>query len=410
MRSRWRDTQRVRDTVEGVKLRSAAVVALTVMLLAGCSTPQAEKSPVGGDGPVVEVTRLLTSQVASQRISPLSAARVYGYSFWGGWSAHEAGLHDDTAAWVTAEIGRTLMVNRYAVTEFSAFQQRRSIQVGEEQQALATVEAVLEVAAKDGSDAELQGWVRVPGPLQWRPTGTGMPGLDPDWGTLRPIVTASGTCELPAPDMAQVEREAEQMLKEFDPEGANNEITLWWLAGNGTPTPSGQWLNIITNYLLDNKVPTETAWSVLGHSGVAAFDISIRLWAEKYRHNLLRPESLWFDRHGASAPTLRRETPNHPSYPSGHSGFSAAAATTLVGSLGVDTVAVRDTLPVDVIVPAQERKWDDVWLAVSEASRSRVLSAFHYPLDVRTGEDLGRCVGEQVLKGLTPVLGAETQR
>jgi membrane-associated phospholipid phosphatase len=193
------------------------------------------------------------------------------------------------------------------------------------------------------------------------------------------------------------------MRQDFDPEGANSDITLWWLAGNATPTPSGQWLHIIANYIVDNQIDSATSWKLLGNAGVAGFDVSIAIWREKYRHNLLRPESLWFDQLGEGAPMLRRETPNHPSYPSGHSGFSAAAAAVLTGTLEVETVAVRDSLPPDVIVPAQRRDWDDVWAAVDEAGLSRVLSGFHYPIDVEAGNELGRCVAAAVIDGLQVV-------
>lgn len=375
-----------------------------VLLLAGCTNvPAAKDAKVGGDGPAVEAVRVLTGQVATQRISPLSASRVYGYSLWAGWSANRNGLSDDSAAWVTAEVASVLLENRFPAKEFDAFQLRRPVRPDEKTVADEIVTAVLEVASADGESAGPGPWERREGELMWRPTGTGMPGLDPRWGELVTIVPGSKTCELPPPDLALVKQEAAEMLRTFDPNGANSDITLWWLAGNATPTPAGQWLNIISNYLVDNKVPSATAWDILGHAGVAAFDVSIRLWNQKYKHNLIRPESLWFDLVGDRAPLLRRETPNHPSYPSGHSGFSAASAAVLVGVLGVPTVAVRDNLPVDVIVPPQVRAWDDVWAAVDEAGRSRVVSGFHFPLDISAGNTLGRCVAGQVLDGLQPI-------
>jgi hypothetical protein len=387
-----------------MRLRHLIPSLLVGVLIAGCSqTPPSPPSIVGGDGAIVEVTRLLTSQVSNQRISPLAAARVYGYSLWGGWSAHEQGLADDSAAWVAAEIGKELIVNRNARAEFSAFQLRRPLLDGDTELAAALVGATLRRALVDGESSGPQGWGRVDGDYAWRPTGTGSPGLDPTWGEIVPIVENTRDCQLPSPDIDRVLREAETMRGEFDPEGANSDITLWWLAGNATPTPSGQWLHIIANYIVDNQIGSATAWKLLGNAGVAAFDVSIAIWREKYRHNLLRPESLWFDQVGDAAPMLRRETPNHPSYPSGHSGFSSAAAAVLTGTLGVETVAVRDNLPPDVIVPAQRRDWANVWAAVDEAGLSRVLSGFHYPVDVEAGNTLGRCVAAAVIDALRPV-------
>jgi membrane-associated phospholipid phosphatase len=66
--------------------------------------------------------------------------------------------------------------------------------------------------------------------------------------------------------------------------------------------------------------------------------------------------------------------PNHPSYPSGHSCVSAAAATVL-----------KELFP--------ERGAEvDGW--VEEAGLSRLYAGIHYRFDITAGADLGRAVAQ----------------
>jgi membrane-associated phospholipid phosphatase len=66
--------------------------------------------------------------------------------------------------------------------------------------------------------------------------------------------------------------------------------------------------------------------------------------------------------------------PNHPSYPSGHSCVSAAAAEVLKS-----------------IFPAKAATLDQ---QVAEAGMSRVFAGIHYRFDVAAGQALGRSVAQ----------------
>jgi membrane-associated phospholipid phosphatase len=70
-------------------------------------------------------------------------------------------------------------------------------------------------------------------------------------------------------------------------------------------------------------------------------------------------------------------TPNHPSYPAGHSGISAAAATIL-----------------SYYFPENKEDW---WKKANEASLSRVWGGIHFPIDAREGLVLGEKVGNAVI-------------
>jgi membrane-associated phospholipid phosphatase len=121
-------------------------------------------------------------------------------------------------------------------------------------------------------------------------------------------------------------------------------------------------------------------------------------WFEKYRHSVARPETLWGLINASQAPVLPRETPNHPSYPSGHSMFGAAVSAAVLSELG--DVALNDQLPADLYVPREQRSWPSVTAALAEAGQSRVNAGFHYPVDISAGEELGNCVAGRVTDGL----------
>jgi membrane-associated phospholipid phosphatase len=66
--------------------------------------------------------------------------------------------------------------------------------------------------------------------------------------------------------------------------------------------------------------------------------------------------------------------PNHPSYPSGHSCYSAAGAETLSYFFPVE----RESL----------------WQMTEEASISRLYGGIHFRFDLEAGKEMGRQIGE----------------
>ena len=71
-------------------------------------------------------------------------------------------------------------------------------------------------------------------------------------------------------------------------------------------------------------------------------------------------------------------TPNHPSYPSGHSCFGSAAATVLAQLFPRDAAAFE--------------------ALAAESSESRVWAGIHFRSDLEAGRALGRAVAERVLE------------
>jgi membrane-associated phospholipid phosphatase len=87
-------------------------------------------------------------------------------------------------------------------------------------------------------------------------------------------------------------------------------------------------------------------------------------------------------------------TPPHPEYPSGHSTFSAAAATVLEafnrGRLKQIEVVSED-------VPDEVRRFSSFFEAAAEAGRSRIFGGIHFEESNAAGQMLGREVALRVL-------------
>ena len=121
-------------------------------------------------------------------------------------------------------------------------------------------------------------------------------------------------------------------------------------------------------------------------------DAFISCWDEKYRSNLVRPETLinnYFD--DEWKPIL--QTPPFPEYTSGHSVVSGAASTVLTNVFGDDFSFLDDTetpygLPI--------RSFPSFNAAAQEAAISRMYGGIHYRAAVELGIGQGKKVGNLV--------------
>src|SRR5262249_35973851 len=88
-------------------------------------------------------------------------------------------------------------------------------------------------------------------------------------------------------------------------------------------------------------------------------------------------------------------TPPFPSYVSGHSTFSGAAAAVLATFFGKDDVPFYT---ISDAMPGVRRRYKSFSEAANEAGMSRVYGGIHYSFDNTDGLKLGREIGEHVAK------------
>ena len=144
-----------------------------------------------------------------------------------------------------------------------------------------------------------------------------------------------------------------------------------WADGVGTYAPPGHWNDIAAEYINNAHFSEVRAARAFALLNMALHDAGVSCWDTKYFYFNARPTQL--------DPAIKTNTglPNFPSYVSGHSTFSASAATVL-GYLFPQNSA-------------------DFKAMAEEAALSRLYGAIHYRKDCSVGLDLGNRVGSYTL-------------
>lgn len=161
-------------------------------------------------------------------------------------------------------------------------------------------------------------------------------------------------------------------------------------------SPPGHWMNIVGIASQKAKHDFNTTVYAYTKTAIALFDGFISCWDEKFRSNLVRPETVinkYID------PNWRPliQTPPFPSYVSGHAVVSAAAAEVLTDVYG-DNFSYTDTSEIEFGIP--ERSFTSFRQAATEAALSRLYGGIHYRFDNLEGNKVGRRLGEMVVDRL----------
>jgi membrane-associated phospholipid phosphatase len=273
-------------------------------------------------------------------------------------------------------------------------------------QAVAT--AILRWAATDGfSMYNNCPYIPVPVPGAWEPTPpafTPTP-LQPCWGQLRPMVLASGAeCAPPGHPEFSTDSSSEfyAAALEVYTTGLNltaeqQTIAEYWADGAGaTGTPPGHWTAIVGQIARNDGLSLAAAAEAYARVGIAVMDAFIVCWHAKYLSNLQRPVTYIQDTiDGNWLPYL--VTPPFPTYISGHSTQSGAAAVVLSDMFGVK--AFTDTLHADLgLVPTLEaRSFISFEAAAAEAAVSRLYGGIHFAFDSDDGFSTGLCIGQAII-------------
>ncbi len=179
---------------------------------------------------------------------------------------------------------------------------------------------------------------------------------------------------------------------------AEESIIAWfWNDGAGTCTPPGHWNQIARVASAQKRLTLPENARLFALLNMALADAGIFCWDCKYRYRLWRPVTAIRLSDAATArdwaPLL--DTPPFPSYTSGHSTFSGAAATILSRYFNSDRVEF--SVGSDGF-PGAERSFKGFWEAAREAGRSRIYGGIHYECDNREGLALGKAIAEEVYR------------
>ncbi len=270
-------------------------------------------------------------------------------------------------------------------------------------QAVAT--ATLEWAATDGfSLSNNCPYVPVPGAWEPTPPSFNPNPLQPCWGMIRPMVlTTGGECPSPghpafSADTASDFYAAGLEIYHVGLGLTNGQKTIaeYWSDGAGaTGTPPGHWIAIVSQIARNDSLSLAAAAEAYPRVGIAVHDAFIGCWNIKYIYNLQRPVTYINDNIDTGwLPYI--VTPGFPSYSSGHSTQSAAAARVLTDMFRVKSFT--DTTHVDhgLEPPPEPRTFDSFDEAAAEAAVSRLYGGIHFSFDNNDGLASGQCIGQAI--------------
>ncbi|WP_153796660.1 vanadium-dependent haloperoxidase [Foetidibacter luteolus] len=248
-------------------------------------------------------------------------------------------------------------------------------------------------------------------PSTWKPTPPAyIKAIEPHWNKIRTFIIDSAEQFKPIPPPAFSTKKESRFYKEamavrnvgLKLTREQNEIANFWdcnpfkmnvrghvMFATKKISPGGHWVNITAEAC--QKVNADVIKSAEAYAclAIALADGFISCWTEKYRSNVIRPETYinqYIDPNWL--PLL--QTPPFPEYTSGHSVVSGAAAVVLTKIFG-DNFSYTDSTEVEFELPP--RTFTSFKQAAQEAAISRFYGGIHYmpAIDngLKEGSDLG---------------------
>jgi membrane-associated phospholipid phosphatase len=228
--------------------------------------------------------------------------------------------------------------------------------------------------ARDDGASELWTGSAPIGESSWRPTPNKFVStpFDARAGQWRTWVLLTGALYRPAPPPAAGSAAFQADLAELRAIAASRtleqtESARYW----ATDAPSVIWEKYMMQELAARHLPPVSAARAQALNSIAMYDAFVACWDAKFTYWLARPITM--------DATLRTvfPTPPFPSYPSGHSTISSAAAEVFAELFPDSAQTYRNR--------------------ATDASLSRVYAGVHYRFDVEAGDTLGVRVGRAVV-------------
>ncbi|QLE00834.1 vanadium-dependent haloperoxidase [Galbibacter sp. BG1] len=260
-------------------------------------------------------------------------------------------------------------------------------------------------------------------PSRWQPTPPAyMDGIEPHWMKIRPMAidSAAQFKPIPPPEFS-LEKDSKFFKETMEVYNVRNDMTekgdaseeiaiaKFWdcnpyvsvtkghlMFATKKITPGAHWIGIVKIACKKTDASFNETVFAYTKTAIAIFDGFISCWDEKYRSNLIRPETVinqYIDENWK--PVL--QTPPFPEYTSGHSVVSGAAAKTLTSIFG-DNFAFDDDTEVPYGLPV--RSFTSFNKAADEAAMSRMYGGIHYRAAIEVGVGQGRSMADFIIKKL----------
>lgn len=269
-------------------------------------------------------------------------------------------------------------------------------------------------------------------PGRWQPTPPAyMDGVEPHWGEIRTLVMDSASQFRPKPalpfskdknsafykeamEVFEVGNMISKKLLEVEIDKTKKmpeelDIASFWdcnpyatvtqghmMFAKKKNSPDAHWMNIAKIACKKTKTDFEKTVFVYTKTSIGIFESFISCWEEKYRSNVVRPET-FINQNIDENWKPQLQTPPFPEYTSGHSVVSTCSSIILTSIFGENFAYVDDS---EIPFGLPERSFKSFKQAASEAAISRLYGGIHYRAAIENGVDQGANVGNFVISKL----------
>jgi hypothetical protein len=253
----------------------------------------------------------------------------------------------------------------------------------------------------------------------WKPTPPAyIKAIEPHWNKIRTFILDSAQQFAPVPPTpfstdttsrfykeAQEVRETGMKLTAEQKEVANfwdcnpfkMNIKGHVMFATRKISPGGHWINITGLACRKAKAGFVQSAAAYVCVSITVADGFISCWDEKYRSNVIRPET-YINQYVDEAWTPLLQTPPFPEYTSGHSVISTAAAIMLTKLFG-ENFSLSDSTEIEFGLPV--RHFKSFKLAAEEAAISRFYGGIHYMPSIINGMEEGNNIGRFISEKIT---------
>jgi hypothetical protein len=275
--------------------------------------------------------------------------------------------------------------------------------------------AIIALRAGDGSNAQST-YTPSGLPGKWVPTPPSYAAaVTPQWGSVTPWALVTGSQYLPPPPPAPNSAEYAAELNLTEAIGGTNSTIrtadqtaaarFWSDLSGQTFTPPGHWNQVAEDAAMSTHASLASNARTFALLDIALADAAIACWNAKFVYTTARPVTAIRDGdNGVNAAVIADPTwtplwatPAFPSYMSGHSTFSQAAAVVLSSVYGANYAFTDYGDPTENLSPRTFASFDQ---AAQEAGMSRIWGGIHFTSDNVAGLQTGGEVGDYVLQNV----------
>jgi hypothetical protein len=308
-------------------------------------------------------------------------------------SAVLAAVDENTATQAKAELAK------YLASIPPSAAKSEGVRLGE-----AVAAKVLEARANDGSDA----------PDDYRPRTT--PGVyvatpilaASTWSRVKPFALTKSNQFRPEPPVPLESKEWARdfnEIKEYGRKSSNKRTAeqteaarFWLMTGPGAYHP------FVRQLVLTKQMNVLDSARFMTLVAIGLNDAYIAVFDAKYHYNFWRPITAIRNGDNDNNPATDREatwqpidnTPMHPEYPCAHCIVSGTVAGVVKAALG--TEEIPETALGSTTAPGVTHRWTNMVTFSDEVANARIWAGFHYRFSTRVGTQMGRVIGDYVVK------------